>query len=135
MLSMLLATCLHPPSYHTTHRSLTYGHPIRQRQRACSSPINTTPILRVTQQAHLINTQVVAFISQQVRRLPCQLAGSSVHQDLIFIRRGMPRLAALFHHRIVDVSSIAELCFRWYRSDFLRQGRLSHLLRRCWARL
>ena len=74
---------------------------------------------------------MVAFISQQVRRLPCQLAGSSVHQDLIFIRRGMPRLAALFHHRIVDVSSIAELCFRWYRSDFLRQGHLFPLLMPC----
>lgn len=35
------------------------------------------------------------------------LAGNSIHFDLGFIRAQMPRLAALLHHGVLDVSSIA----------------------------
>ncbi|EJT96738.1 ribonuclease H-like protein [Dacryopinax primogenitus] len=42
------------------------------------------------------------------------LGGSSVHVDRAFLQMGMPRLCAWLHYRIVDVSSIKELCKRWY---------------------
>lgn len=41
------------------------------------------------------------------------LAGNSVHVDLAFLRQCMPRLVDHLHYRIVDVSSIAEVCRRW----------------------
>jgi hypothetical protein len=42
-----------------------------------------------------------------------QLAGNSVHVDLQFLRRSMPKVAECLDFRIVDVSSINELCKRW----------------------
>ncbi len=38
------------------------------------------------------------------------LAGSAVHFDLRFLRGSMPRIAARFHHRTYDVSSIKLFC-------------------------
>ncbi|GFZ43836.1 Oligoribonuclease, mitochondrial [Saitozyma sp. JCM 24511] len=44
------------------------------------------------------------------------LAGSSVHADARWLRREMPDLMRHLSYRIVDVSSIKELCRRWYPS-------------------
>ncbi len=49
------------------------------------------------------------------------LAGNSVWQDRMFLRKYMPRLNEYFHYRIIDVSSIKELAARWYpQSQFLK---------------
>jgi oligoribonuclease len=42
------------------------------------------------------------------------LAGNSIATDRAFIARGMPTLDGYLHYRMVDVSSIKELCRRWY---------------------
>jgi oligoribonuclease len=42
------------------------------------------------------------------------LAGNSIATDRGFIARGMPTLDGYLHYRMVDVSSIKELCRRWY---------------------
>lgn len=42
------------------------------------------------------------------------LAGNSIWQDRRFLVRGMPRLLAFLHYRMVDVSSVKELVRRWY---------------------
>jgi oligoribonuclease len=42
------------------------------------------------------------------------LAGNSVHQDRLFLRRYMPRLESHLHYRNVDVSTVKELARRWY---------------------
>lgn len=57
-------------------------------------------------------SQVLAFV-QCHAHLPTQLAGNSVYLDLAFMKRGMPQLAECFHHRVIDVSSVAELARRW----------------------
>jgi len=44
------------------------------------------------------------------------LAGNSVHADRAFLSLYMPELVRHLHYRIVDVSSIKELCRRWYPS-------------------
>ena len=46
------------------------------------------------------------------------LAGNSIHVDFSFLRAHMPRLAALCSHRLVDVSSLAELARRWHPNAF-----------------
>ena len=42
------------------------------------------------------------------------LAGSSVSQDMRFLRKYMPKVANHLNYRIIDVSSIKELAKRWY---------------------
>jgi oligoribonuclease len=42
------------------------------------------------------------------------LAGNSIATDRGFIARDMPGLDTFLHYRMIDVSSIKELCRRWY---------------------
>ena len=46
------------------------------------------------------------------------LAGNSIATDRAFITKYMPALDAHLHYRMVDVSSIKELCRRWYPRVF-----------------
>ncbi|XP_058838207.1 oligoribonuclease [Topomyia yanbarensis] len=50
----------------------------------------------------------------------CPLAGNSVYMDRMFLSRYMPRLNEFLHYRIVDVSSLKELCKRWNGAIFSR---------------
>ncbi|KAA5828827.1 oligoribonuclease [Saccharopolyspora hirsuta] len=66
--------------------------------------------------------QVLDYIRQYVpdgRSAP--LAGNSIATDRGFIARDMPRLDAHLHYRMVDVSSIKELCRRWYPRIYYAQ--------------
>jgi len=49
------------------------------------------------------------------------LAGNSIATDRAFIARDMPRLNEYLHYRMVDVSSIKELCRRWYPKIYFGQ--------------
>ncbi|MFB9904990.1 oligoribonuclease [Allokutzneria oryzae] len=49
------------------------------------------------------------------------LAGNSIATDRGFIARDMPTLDAHLHYRMVDVSSIKELCRRWYPKVYYGQ--------------
>ena len=49
------------------------------------------------------------------------LAGNSIATDRNFITRDMPELDAYLHYRMVDVSSIKELCRRWYPRIYFGQ--------------
>ena len=56
------------------------------------------------------------------------LAGNSIATDRGFIARDMPALDDYLHYRMVDVSSIKELCRRWYPRIYYGQPEkgLSH---------
>lgn len=41
------------------------------------------------------------------------LAGSSVYCDRIFLKKYMPEVENYLHYRLIDVSTIKELCRRW----------------------
>lgn len=49
------------------------------------------------------------------------LAGNSIATDRGFIARDMPALDSYLHYRMVDVSSIKELCRRWYPRIYYAQ--------------
>ncbi len=49
------------------------------------------------------------------------LCGNSIATDRGFIARDMPRLDAHLHYRMIDVSSIKELCRRWYPRAYFGQ--------------
>lgn len=66
--------------------------------------------------------QVLDYIRRYVpdgRTAP--LAGNSIATDRGFIARDMPRLDAHLHYRMVDVSSIKELCRRWFPRIYYAQ--------------
>ncbi|MFD7653920.1 oligoribonuclease [Actinosynnema sp. NPDC059797] len=66
--------------------------------------------------------RVLAYIKEWVpdpRTAP--LAGNSIATDRGFIARDMPELDAHLHYRMVDVSSIKELCRRWYPRIYYAQ--------------
>jgi oligoribonuclease len=49
------------------------------------------------------------------------LAGNSIATDRGFIARDMPALEDYLHYRMIDVSSIKELCRRWYPRIYFGQ--------------
>ena len=49
------------------------------------------------------------------------LAGNSIATDRGFIARDMPTLDDYLHYRMIDVSSIKELCRRWYPKVYYGQ--------------
>lgn len=57
--------------------------------------------------------QVLSFVREHTTYQGALLAGNSVHTDLAFLRAWMPRLAEHLHYRIVDVSTVMELAWRW----------------------
>jgi oligoribonuclease len=49
------------------------------------------------------------------------LCGNSIATDRGFIARDMPKLDGHLHYRMIDVSSVKELCRRWYPRVYFGQ--------------
>ena len=49
------------------------------------------------------------------------LCGNSIATDRGFLARDMPALDSFLHYRMIDVSSIKELCRRWYPRVYFGQ--------------
>lgn len=58
--------------------------------------------------------EVIEFVKKHVGSVTPLIAGNSVYVDLLFLKKYMPELASLFSHVLVDVSSVAALCTRWF---------------------
>ncbi|GAB7143726.1 oligoribonuclease [Mycobacterium riyadhense] len=67
-------------------------------------------------------TMVLDYVNEHVK-LPktAPLAGNSIATDRSFIARDMPTLDSFLHYRMIDVSSIKELCRRWYPRIYFGQ--------------
>ncbi len=46
------------------------------------------------------------------------LCGNSIATDRRFLARHLPELEAYFHYRSIDVSTVKELCRRWFPESF-----------------
>ncbi|XP_051143201.1 oligoribonuclease-like isoform X2 [Andrographis paniculata] len=77
----------------------------------------TEKVLHSTITEQEAEREVIEFVTKHIGPYTPLIAGNSVYVDLIFLRKYMPDLAALFSHVIVDVSSIKALCLRWYPRD------------------
>lgn len=53
------------------------------------------------------------FLKSYIDKNKSPLCGNSVWQDRRFLMRYMPELAAFFHYRNLDVSTLKELASRW----------------------
>ncbi|XP_063241190.1 oligoribonuclease, mitochondrial isoform X1 [Bacillus rossius redtenbacheri] len=56
---------------------------------------------------------LLQFLRAHTPQGKCPLAGNSVHYDRQFLHRYMPQVDSHLHYRIVDVSTVKELCRRW----------------------
>jgi oligoribonuclease len=66
--------------------------------------------------------RVIAYVREFVpnpRTAP--LCGNSIATDRGFLARDMPALDSFLHYRMIDVSSIKELCRRWYPRVYFGQ--------------
>ena len=67
-------------------------------------------------------TMVLDYIRGHVKQAKtAPLAGNSIGTDRGFIARDMPTLDDYLHYRMIDVSSIKELCRRWYPRIYFGQ--------------
>jgi oligoribonuclease len=65
---------------------------------------------------------VLDYIRTHVKQAKtAPLAGNSIATDRGFIARDMPKLDEYLHYRMIDVSSIKELCRRWYPRIYFGQ--------------
>jgi oligoribonuclease len=65
---------------------------------------------------------VMAYVTAHVKEpRTAPLCGNSIATDRGFLAREMPRFDAYLHYRMIDVSSIKELCRRWYPRTYYGQ--------------
>lgn len=57
--------------------------------------------------------QTIEFLSKYLDKGRSPMCGNSICQDRRFLYRYMPELAAFFHYRNLDVSTLKELVVRW----------------------
>ncbi|MFY1695462.1 MULTISPECIES: oligoribonuclease [unclassified Solwaraspora] len=66
--------------------------------------------------------RILEYVTSFVREpKTAPLCGNSIATDRGFLARDMPRLDAHLHYRMIDVSSIKELCRRWYPRVYFGQ--------------
>ena len=72
--------------------------------------------------------ETLKFLSGYCIKQQSPLCGNSVYHDRRFLTRYMPTLAAFFHYRNIDVSTVKELVRRWYpHGEYDPQKKASHL--------
>ncbi|KAG8569491.1 hypothetical protein GDO81_014432 [Engystomops pustulosus] len=62
--------------------------------------------------------EFLSFIRKHTPPGVCPLAGNSVHVDKQFLNKYMPQFMRHLHYRIIDVSTVKELCRRWYPVEY-----------------
>ncbi|XP_003387775.2 PREDICTED: oligoribonuclease, mitochondrial-like [Amphimedon queenslandica] len=65
-----------------------------------------------------VEIMMLDFVKEHTSQGSCPLAGNSIYCDKMFLIKYMPEFTSYLHYRIVDVSSIKELCRRWYVKDY-----------------
>jgi len=61
----------------------------------------------------LAEKQTIEFLQQYVDKGRSPMCGNTICQDRRFLYKYMPELAAFFHYRNLDVSTLKELALRW----------------------
>jgi oligoribonuclease len=77
-------------------------------------------------QSHVTVPEAEDMIMEYVRTFVTEpktapLCGNSIATDRGFLARDMPRFDEYLHYRMIDVSSIKELCRRWYPRTYFGQ--------------
>ncbi|CAD6994527.1 probable oligoribonuclease [Ceratitis capitata] len=72
---------------------------------------------------------ILEYLQRHIPKGKCPLGGNSIYMDRLFLRQQMPSVDEYLHYRIVDISSIKELCSRW-RPDILKSAPKKRFLHR-----
>lgn len=71
--------------------------------------------VRESEQSEMEAQQLtLEFLQQYLDKGNSPMCGNSICQDRRFLCNYMPELAAFFHYRNLDVSTLKELALRWY---------------------
>ncbi len=65
-----------------------------------------------------VKHELIGFITAQFGDEPAILAGNSIHNDRIFIKRWWPEVDALLHYRMLDVTSFKILMQGKYHYEY-----------------
>jgi oligoribonuclease len=65
--------------------------------------------------------QTMAYVKQHVGERSAPVCGNSIGVDRRFLDRYLPELDQYLHYRSIDVSSIKELCRRWYPAIYRKR--------------
>lgn len=65
-----------------------------------------------------VKHELVGFIKAQFGDEPAVLAGNSIHNDRIFIKRWWPEVEALLHYRMLDVTTLKIIMQGKYGYEF-----------------
>ena len=79
----------------------------------------TKAIERSTTTLDEAGSATLAFITEhcpEPRSVP--LAGNSIGTDRRFLARHLPDIERHLHYRSIDVSTVKELCRRWYPAEY-----------------
>jgi len=69
----------------------------------------------------------IAFLSRFVDANQSPMCGNTISMDRQFLNRYMPKLAAFFHYRQLDVSTLKEIIKRWYPNSLKFDKSSKHL--------
>lgn len=61
---------------------------------------------------------VLDFVKKYCPERKCPMAGNSIYMDRLFIMKYMPTLNEYLHYRVIDVSTVKELCKRWNQNVY-----------------
>jgi oligoribonuclease len=82
----------------------------------------TEAVRRSTVTLEQAQDQIMEYVTRYVPEpKTAPLCGNSIATDRGFLARDMPLLDAHLHYRMIDVSSIKELCRRWYPRVYFAQ--------------
>ena len=105
---------------HADDDALAAMPPVVQEMHAKSGL--TEEVRRSTVTMEQAQQQVLDYVRRWVPTAgTVPLAGNSIATDRGFLARDMPELDAHLHYRMIDVSSIKELCRRWYPRIYFGQ--------------
>ncbi|CAM1301746.1 REXO2 (predicted) [Pycnogonum litorale] len=60
---------------------------------------------------------ILSFVTKHTLPGQCPLAGNSIGEDKRFLKKYFPKVDEHLNYRIIDVSSIKEICRRWYPDE------------------
>jgi len=74
----------------------------------------TEAVRKSTTSIEMAEEEIVNFVKKYTVPGQSILAGNSIGEDKRFLLRYMPKFIQHLHYRVIDVSSVKELCRRWY---------------------
>uniref|UniRef100_A0A0N4ZIA1 Probable oligoribonuclease n=1 Tax=Parastrongyloides trichosuri TaxID=131310 RepID=A0A0N4ZIA1_PARTI len=88
----------------------------------CKETFAKNGLLNDLKSAVLTTSEVENIVLEYIKKYcdykKSPIAGNTVYMDRMFIMKHMPKIDEFLHYRIIDVSSVKELVFRWYKKTY-----------------